>query len=1136
MLEARYAASAVLAKFKGLLKSTGDEASHSKAAIAAVGLAGLVTAGAIGDFFAHGIKDAAHYQQAMEMSVTQAGRSQGMVNEASQKLLEMAPQVATSQNDLAESFYHAASASMPLKQSLQLVKIAAEGAKVGGSDLVDTTKALVALTKSGAVPVGQFGRAMGAVNAIVGAGDMTMSDLVEAFQSGVIPVMQTAGVSLNETGGALAYLADRGIPASRAARMLMMSVQLMENPSVKAAGALKQIGLSTTDLAADLQKPDGLVKAMQDLKDHLKDLSTIQKNQVIGDIFGGARSSPAIKIMLNNLEDLQHKTDLVNKGANKFGSDWVKTTQTAVFQAQSMHTAIGSVTTAIGMALLPAVQKLLAFMVPVIARVAEWTAKHKTLAAIILGSVAAVGLLAAAVAGLTFAFGALGVMASPVALAIGAIAVAAGAIALAVLAPKTMEKALERLGVSAKTAARVTRDLQETWVDLKKAAAVVWATIGPVVRAALKVIGDEVRVFTDLIHGHWSKAWSDLKKFAADELKLAQAAVKAGLAPIVAVFHALSGDIVKVWHQLFDLTRTAVTDIESWLRNAWQEIRSQAERYWLEVKNALIAIWNDIANAASSAWDGFTGLMNGIWQDVQNALTAAWNLISGDATRIWDAIVSFFNSIWDGLKDAWSTVWDGIKTALSTVWDGIKTAASNVWDALSAGASAVWDGLSTVWSTEWGAIKTAVSTVWDAIKSLASGVWGALSAGAGAVWDGLQTVWATFWNGMKSVMTTSWDSLKSLAGGVWDAMSSAAGDIWNGLQTVWSIFWSGMKSVITPIWDGLKSAAKTVWDAMTAAVNDIWDGMQTVWATFWNGMKSALTPIWTGLKTAAGAIWDAMSSAVNTIWDGLQTVWASFWSGMKTAMVPIWNAIEAAAKTVWDAMTAAAKGLWAGVQSIWTTDWDAIKSAVSTIWSSIKTVAGGVWSTLKSGAKGAWSGVKSIWVTAWDGIKSGVQAVWDDMAKAASQAWSDITAPFKNVASWVSGIVGDIKDPINNVIKAVDDISLPTGFAIETSKVLGVSVPSGVDLTWSHPFSIATLAAGGIVTGPTMALIGEAGPEAVIPLGSGGYGGGGGTSLTIDMRGATFLNSNQQQDVLNQISGHFARFVAPSSGLRMVSR
>jgi SLT domain-containing protein len=56
---------------------------------------------------------------------------------------------------------------------------------------------------------------------------------------------------------------------------------------------------------------------------------------------------------------------------------------------------------------------------------------------------------------------------------------------------------------------------------------------------------------------------------------------------------------------------------------------------------------------------------------------------------------------------------------------------------------------------------------------------------------------------------------------------------------------------------------------------------------------------------------------------------------------------------------------------------------------------------------------------------------------------------------------------------------------------------------------IPNLAAGGIVTSPTIARIGEAGPEAVIPLGGGG-GGGMMPSITINFPvGSTVIMDNE---------------------------
>jgi phage-related minor tail protein len=57
-----------------------------------------------------------------------------------------------------------------------------------------------------------------------------------------------------------------------------------------------------------------------------------------------------------------------------------------------------------------------------------------------------------------------------------------------------------------------------------------------------------------------------------------------------------------------------------------------------------------------------------------------------------------------------------------------------------------------------------------------------------------------------------------------------------------------------------------------------------------------------------------------------------------------------------------------------------------------------------------------------------------------------------------------------------------------------------VDVDFVMSGGIPALADGGIVTGPTLALIGEAGPEAVVPLDR--MGGMGGNNVTINVQGA----------------------------------
>lgn len=120
---------------------------------------------------------------------------------------------------------------------------------------------------------------------------------------------------------------------------------------------------------------------------------------------------------------------------------------------------------------------------------------------------------------------------------------------------------------------------------------------------------------------------------------------------------------------------------------------------------------------------------------------------------------------------------------------------------------------------------------------------------------------------------------------------------------------------------------------------------------------------------------------------------------------------------------------------------------------------------------------------------------------------------FEGFRKIVDGVFGAIKWWIVNVtipqIKMMLEIfkTVFNGIATIWNNTIGkfsFKVPSWVPGIGGKGFDmpdIPMLAAGGIVTGPTLAMIGEAGPEAVIPLDRMGQMGGGGTTVNIHVNG-----------------------------------
>lgn len=182
--------------------------------------AALVGGGGIALGFKSTVDAARKFQDAMEQVHTQAGASQKEVARLSVEVRKLGPAVGQTPENLAAGLYHVESAGLRGAKAMQVLATAAKGAAVGHADLESVTNALVAAQKSGIQGVQNMNQAMGALNAIVGVGNMRMDDLASALSTGILPAARSVGLPLKDVGAALATMTDAGVPAQAAATRL----------------------------------------------------------------------------------------------------------------------------------------------------------------------------------------------------------------------------------------------------------------------------------------------------------------------------------------------------------------------------------------------------------------------------------------------------------------------------------------------------------------------------------------------------------------------------------------------------------------------------------------------------------------------------------------------------------------------------------------------------------------------------------------------------------------------------------------------------------------------------------------------------------------------------------------------------
>lgn len=330
----------------------------------AAGVAGLALAGGLAVGMVESAKKAVEFEASMKKVQTQAGASAKDVSVLSKGVLELGKTAQQGPQALSEAMFHLKSVGMDNADALKSLKVASDLAAVGGSNLEETTNALAGAWRTGIKGAQSFSQAAGTVNAIIGAGNMTMQQFTEAIGTGILPSAKSFGLSLNQVGAALALMTDEGVPAVDAATRLRMSFSLLGAPSAAADKQLKKIGLTGLDLAKAMRGSDGIIGAVSLLKTHLdkSGMSAAQTSQLLSRAFGGGKSDSAILTMLNNLDVLRKKQDQVNASTGKFGAAVVAQRKTVAAQLGILKSNLDVFAIEAGTKLLPPITAFVGFI------------------------------------------------------------------------------------------------------------------------------------------------------------------------------------------------------------------------------------------------------------------------------------------------------------------------------------------------------------------------------------------------------------------------------------------------------------------------------------------------------------------------------------------------------------------------------------------------------------------------------------------------------------------------------------------------------------------------------------------------------------------------------------------------------
>lgn len=342
----------------------------------------------------------------------------------------------------------------------------------------------------------------------------------------------------------------------------------------------------------------------------------------------------------------------------------------------------------------------------------------------------------------------------------------------------------------------------------------------------------------------------------------------------------------------------------------------------------------------------------------------------------------------------------------------------------------------------------------------------------------------------------------------WDTVKGA----WNGFKENWQTGWSILKEdwllgkdMILGSW----SDWQTFWENMGGKAYDFTSEFGENWLLGLGTIKDGWVDFW---ERVGGRIYDFTDSTHKkwqTGWANIKTGWSGFWKNRRDEWDAFWT--DKGVKIV---------GFVSGMGDNWSVGMQSIREG----WSSGLASLGDKW----HGFKNNWSSGAETIRSKLGELRSDWRIGFDELRQKAGEKWTDVSAkikePFEKIGDWFhdkfhnawervksvfnpggavfqgikAGIDTTFKGTVNSLIDGINAVISEPFSSI--SWVLGTLKAWEVYFPWYggyvHPFEwipdiaapqIPHLATGGLVTQPTLAMVGDnpnaqTDPEVVSPL------------------------------------------------------
>lgn len=592
------------------------------------------------------------------------------------------------------------------------------------------------------------------------------------------------------------------------------------------------------------------------------------------------------------------------------------------------------------------------------------------------------------------------------------------------------------------------------------------------------------------------------------------------------VWNPISKTMSSIWKNIVKIAKAGLDDLKKIIVYPVAFIVGLFIIAWRKVEKPFKDVWNGLVKFVKPPLDTIGKTISSTTKGIQNAWDKTWGAISKFFSDTWNSIVKIVSSStnWivknvtnflNAVQKVWDSIWKAISNFFEDIWNGIVKIYNNVSTTLSKGISVTLKFIQNVWNTTWGAISDFFGNIWNGMVKFFTPIIHGMSDTIGSVIKSIKNVWTDVWGGVGSFFSGIWDGIKNAAQSginfVIDVIRTGLGAV-NGVLGFFGVKKVDLPSHVHFAQGGEMSPNGT----RLAMVND--DGSEhykelihkkRTGQWLYTDKKNAILPLETGDRVYNGRESKAIANMYGIPGFAQGGIIGSVWDGVKDA-------------SSWVVDKAEDVGKWIGDKFEAIVDWIAhpVKHVTDLISSSIKGIVSSspvkAFGDLGVGIfKHAYNGIG-------DWIKKELKKIEDSMANPGGsgvQRWkpyviqalkaNGFDASDYQVAAWLRVIQRESNGNPNaiNLWDSNAKAGIPSMGLVQTigptfnafkfpghndvyngydDLLAGIHYMKSIYGSGSSAFARISgsegYANGGLITQPIHALVGEDGPETILPL------------------------------------------------------